>query len=211
MKKIATIFLFSLVIAACGSSDDDEAVDAGNNPTFDAGNNPTFDAPPQANCLAANDLGSPTLVNEGGQFCGTIDVPTFFTYVGGVNADAQPDVLGLELYANFGAFAGGPIATGTYPITGDELNYASCGVCVRLLTDFTGSAFADDGYMATAGSVTITSINPLAATVSGIAFEHVTIDANNNFTSTAHADGCTSALTAATLAPAAATEAMGCP
>lgn len=192
MKKIASLFLISL-LAACGSSAEDD-VDGGNNPTFDGGNNPTFDAPPQANCLAANDVGSPTLANEGAQFCGTQATPDFVSYAGAVNADAQPDILGLQLYDGFGVFANG-IVPGTYSITGDETQFATCGACVFLLTDFDGMNFADDGYLATGGTLTITSVSPLQGSVDGITFQHVEID--TMFMSTPHPDGCTSALTAA--------------
>lgn len=188
------MFLFSLVVA-CGSSDDGGDPDATVGGGADANPNQP-DAMVQANCLAVNDVGSPTLTSPNGQYCGVPATPNYLNAVGAVNADAQPDVLSVELYKGFGVFSVGELVPGTYPLTGAELNYGTCGVCVTLLTDFTGSGFADDGYLATAGSVTITSVSPnFAGSVSGIEFEHITLDAN--FNSTPHADGCTSAMAAA--------------
>jgi len=113
------------------------------------------------------------------------------------------DIMTLELYANLGAFAandGGVIAPGTYAIAGDEVDYATCGVCVRLYTNATSSAYGDD-YMPTSGLVTITQVGnavggAFEATVSNLTFRHVRID-SMTFTSTLANDTCASTLTAA--------------
>lgn len=98
----------------------------------------------------------------------------------------------IELYNGFGVFGAG-ITTGTYTLTGDELDYATCGVCVRLYTE----ADPDDGYLATGGTVTVTALSPnLVVDLSDLTFEHVTIDPTT-FASTPHADSCTSTMTSA--------------
>jgi hypothetical protein len=194
MKTLTTILLAASLIA-CGDDDDDVAQpDADNSPDVDAAG-ASADAPPAA-CLATADYGSPTLANvAAGWQGGTAAMPNAMLVQGDLNADAMKDLFVLELYKGSGAFMVGEIVPGTYPITGAELNYRTCGVCPRLLTDLTGTTPSDDGYVATGGSVTITQVSPnLAGSVSNLTFQHVTIDAQ--FNSTPHADGCQSALTA---------------
>ena len=106
---------------------------------------------------------------------------------------AGGDVAVIQLYKGFGAFAAGEIAPGTYPIAGDETQYATCGVCVLVvpLED------ADAPYLAQAGAVTITSITPnLAGSVADVALVHVELD--DEQVSTPAEDGCATAITAAT-------------
>jgi len=74
------------------------------------------------------------------------------------------DIVQLELWPGTGAFSGGAVRTGTFPV---DTDYATCGVCVRAVGD-KGTATAHE-YLATAGSVTITAIGangaPIAATI----------------------------------------------
>ena len=58
--------------------------------------------------------------------------------------------LSIELASGRGVFAGG-LATGRYPLTGDELDADTCGACVRLIVD--------DGkcYFATGGTLVLTT------------------------------------------------------
>jgi hypothetical protein len=99
-----------------------------------------------------------------------------------LNADTTPDAVQLELYQGFGAFGSGDIKNGTYQITGEETNYATCGVCVRIFTDIvsdgSGGASSTDDYFATGGTVTLTSVsgNTFSGTLSNVAMTHVTID-----------------------------------
>src|SRR5688572_16878892 len=66
------------------------------------------------------------------------------------------DVVQLELYDNRGAFTGGVVAVGTYPLAGPELDFATCGVCLRALGN---KGLADEAeYFAIGGSVEITAI-----------------------------------------------------
>jgi hypothetical protein len=103
------------------------------------------------------------------------------------------DELELDLYAGFGAFAGG-FATGTFPITAEESDFATCGLCVFVNTDRDADGYVDD-YLATGGSVTITSINGmLTGSVSNLTLQHVTLDESG---STPAGDGCVTAVASA--------------
>ncbi len=189
--KTATCFAAVLALstfAACGGGSDD-APDARITITPDA-NTGTPDAPP-ANCLTATSHGT---VTPGEQLAEADDLaaPTFLGYQALLNADTAPDIIGLELYDGLGALAGG-IAPGTYTIAGDDLNYISCGLCVRIFTDATETEIGSQ-YLATGGTVTITQVTPnIQGTMSNITTETVTIAPD--FTSTPVGDGCTSAVT----------------
>jgi hypothetical protein len=118
---------------------------------------------------------------------------------GGLNGDV--DVLQLELYAAAGAFTG-DITTGTFSISGADAQYKTCGVCVRIFTDLTGTGSAatyKDDYFATSGSVTLTSVSGsnFAGTMSNVMLQHVTI--GSDFTSTPVGD-CSSSITSVTMA-----------
>lgn len=85
------------------------------------------------------------------------------------------DVVQLELYDGAGAFAGGVVRVGSFPVdTGD----AQCGVCLRALGN-KGEA-TETEYAATAGTVNITAIGtngqPISATVTGAAFAELGVD-----------------------------------
>jgi hypothetical protein len=72
--------------------------------------------------------------------------------------DADPiDVLYIELYEQFGAFAGTDIKTGTFMLIEDDAAYSSCGACVTI-----GAKVSDAGpeayYSARGGTLTLTSV-----------------------------------------------------
>jgi hypothetical protein len=117
-----------------------------------------------------------------------------------LNADAAPDAIQLELYAASGGFTG-DIVAGTYPITGGDAQYKTCGICVRIFTDIDANNNSVDEYLASAGTVTLSSVSGanFAGTLSNITFDHVTIA--TDFTSTVVGD-CTSTLTSGTMATA---------
>jgi hypothetical protein len=100
----------------------------------------------------------------------------------------------LQLYAGQGALAGG-IVPGTYPLTGAELNFETCGVCVLIFGNFVPNASPGDDYFATGGTVVITQVGTpgsgrLQARLEDVTFEHVIIDASTG-RSTPVGDGCT--------------------
>lgn len=113
-----------------------------------------------------------------------------YQYQGAYNADQ--DVLDIEIYDGYGVFTSG-IVPGTYNLTGDDLDYASCGLCVLIIGDQTQSS--GDPYMATSGSITITSIGPtgtFAGTGTNLKFAHVSIAQDNTMTPVN--DGCNSSI-----------------
>lgn len=82
----------------------------------------------------------------------------------------------VELWPNKGPFAGDTPQPGIYQLTGDDLDPALCGVCVRALAA-KGEAIQRQ-YFATAGTVEITAVAPDAdapfvATVTGATFREV--------------------------------------
>ena len=85
------------------------------------------------------------------------------------------DVVQVELWDGLGAFTGGTVAVGTYPITGAELAPATCGVCVRGLGDKGQSTQKE--YFATGGSVQITAVGgngaPISATLTDATFAEI--------------------------------------
>lgn len=108
---------------------------------------------------------------------------------GRLNQDASPDIVQVELYAGFAAFMGTDITPKTIQLSGDELNYKSCGACVRIFADSTQSDSAAQ-YFATGGSITLTSTSgSLQGTLSNVTLEKVTID-STDYTSTPVGDGC---------------------
>ena len=148
-------------------------------------------------CYAETSYGDATLTNQ----ASSADAANgYIAIAGDLDANTPPDLLYVELYEGFGIFANG-IGPGTYTIAGAELNYSSCGLCVRILTEVDPSTGPnDDGYLATGGSVIIDTVdlntNEIAGSASGLTFEHVTID-GGTFQSTPHPDAgqCVSAIT----------------
>lgn len=121
----------------------------------------------------------------------------FIGWAAPIDAQGKPTLLSLELYAGAGAFTGSKtIKTGTFQIAGDEANYATCGVCVLLYTQFDSQAMSiADSYMATGGTVKLTSVNgTLTGTITDAKFEHVQIDPDT-FESTPDPSMCKSAIT----------------
>jgi hypothetical protein len=95
----------------------------------------------------------------------------------------EDEYLYMELYATKGVFADG-IKTGTFTLEGDDLNYATCGLCIQI----------EDGegnyYFATGGTVELTSIaDTLEARLSDVTFVEVTLD-NDTWETTPVPDGC---------------------
>ena len=86
------------------------------------------------------------------------------------------DIVQIELWDGRGIFAGGTVHTGTFQLTGPELAYTTCGVCVRAIG---GKATADEkSYFATGGTVTVTAIGAagtsFAATITSATLGEVT-------------------------------------
>lgn len=93
------------------------------------------------------------------------------------------------------------VVAGTYTLQGPELQYQTCGLCVRIGTRTTATSYADE-YLATGGTVTITTAGTadgqtVTFSLANVTFEHVRIDSNTQL-STPAGDGCTSSLASAT-------------
>lgn len=109
-------------------------------------------------------------------------------YGGVLGGDATVlDVLWIDLYAKYGGFGSGDIVPGSYAITGDELTYSNCGICVYASGDFdTNSGDTAAWYMATGGNVMLTTVqNPvgsaagrIAGSWTGITMQQVEDDGN---------------------------------
>ena len=86
------------------------------------------------------------------------------------------DYVQIELWDGRGAFAAGAVAPGTYPLTGAELDPATCGICVRALGD-KGVTGAQKEYFATAGQVVVTTIGGAgtnaSVTLTGATFREI--------------------------------------
>jgi hypothetical protein len=105
------------------------------------------------------------------------------------------DYVQIELWDGRGAFAAGAVAVGTYPLTGAELDPATCGVCVRGLGD--KGAATQKEYFASSGQVQVTAIGGGGAAVS-VTLTNATfheIDAAK----AAVSGGCTAAVSSAKL------------
>ena len=197
---LAAVLLASVSLVACGGGDDDDTV----TPVIDAPIGGDPDAP-AANCTATASHGDKGALTGSAYFSpgmaagdATDDV---LEYVALLDQGATPDGLDILLYAGYGAFSAGAITPGTYQLTGEELNFATCGVCVLMATDVTEAGYADD-YMAVSGTVEITAVGTaLGQTFTGrltnIQFAHVNID-ENTLETTAAGDSCSSSLTNAT-------------
>jgi hypothetical protein len=98
----------------------------------------------------------------------------------------------VDLYDQFGAFAGGPVHIGTFPV---DTAFATCGVCVRGLAN--KGVAGEKEYLATAGNVNVTAVGaagqPISATLSNVTFAEV------NASHAAVSNGCTAAVAGATI------------
>jgi hypothetical protein len=112
-----------------------------------------------------------------------------------IGAAAPTRRLELGLYRGYGVFSSGTgnLRTGTFTLTGDELQYATCGLCLTLRELDQGATVAR--YMATGGTVTLSSISgQLTGTITNATFQHANIATGPSFMSTPHPDGCTTAV-----------------
>lgn len=202
----ASLPLVTIVpLLACGG-DDGNKVDSGIHVQDSNGSGSGSGSGSNVACTADASYGTADFGSGSDQFAetsgsGNMHTIVWGAVVGSTSASGMPDAVQLELYANFGAFAGSDIHTGTFQLTGDEANYATCGVCLRMFTDLhmQGSDIAStDDYFATAGTVTLSTItgNTFSGTLSNVTFQHVNI--GSDFTSTPVGD-CTSTMSAGTM------------
>jgi hypothetical protein len=202
--------LGAIAFTACGGGDevgDDDAgdvIDAG--PMPDARENGFEEdaGPPLPRCAAPVSYGDLGLIPP--QFS---QAALRFTQDGEVQKviyqallNDDTDLLVVELFDHFGVFAGG-LRTGIFELTGEELDYATCGVCIRVFGDIGPLGDVRQVFMATSGTVEIREVGlsqngHLQATLIDLTFEHVNIDPRT-FESTPVNDGCESAIEGAHL------------
>jgi len=149
----------------------------------------------QGNCAVDDDYGNlgplpgaqAAQANQPGSM-GTLE---FYTVTSVLDGAALPDALQIELWDNYGAFAGGPVTTGTFTIAGAETAYDTCGVCVVLYGDADPATGAvREFYLAESGTVQIESIaGNLTGSISGVSFRKL-----DPMTGTPIDDGCASAV-----------------
>lgn len=125
-------------------------------------------------CLVGDDLGELAL-NDGAVITGD----DWYTVYQAINDDTLPDYFQVELYGGTDQFPGLP-EPGTYELSGANAQYSSCGVCVLLLADVDGDGIPSQVFLATSGTVTVTSVaSTVSGTYSNLVFEAVEIDPNS--------------------------------
>jgi hypothetical protein len=145
-------------------------------------------------CLAdPAGYGTPTVTNQTEYDTGDT---TYYQVMGDMNADV--DQLWLLLYGGYGVFGSNPgvdpVTTGTFDIALDEFTYATCGACVFVMAD-SSTDLGDPNavYLASAGTLTITSLSPnVTGYVDNLVLQHVTIA--SDLTTTAVGD-CSTTIT----------------
>jgi hypothetical protein len=202
-KQFSIASLVCLPLIACGGGDS-------NSKTVkvpDAGK--SIDAAVMCNAPAMYTLGtkggaSDTPEHANGSGSGTIvhgqDIQ--------LQTNVSSDLLRFLLNADFGGFGSGDIVPGTYPLAGDDLDSNACGICAFIYPKLfdgsgnvvTGYDFDNNLYMATSGTLVITTDTPPAGSgssgtftgsISNMTFKHVNFAGNAQ---TYAADGCTTAI-----------------
>jgi hypothetical protein len=102
-------------------------------------------------------------------------------------------LLAIELYDGYAPFDEGIKPVNNHVLAGDDLNFYTCGLCVRLL-EVDEEDNITKYYMATAGTVSVTSVvGRMTGSASGLSFEEVIIE--DDFHSTPVPGGCQSTVT----------------
>lgn len=150
----------------------------------------TVDAPPACE-ISMPDFGDKGAATMGGSVydpgMASMGMPAA-PYVGmfaPLTATATPDALFVDFYSGYAPFgtaaAPTPLVTGTYQISGDQLNFATCGVCVTAAAKVVQGGGNSGDFMATGGTVEVTAAansvgGTLTLKVTNLTFEQVTID-----------------------------------
>lgn len=111
---------------------------------------------------------------------------------------ATPDHLYVELWDGYGAFNGTTAHTGTFTLSGDDLDLDTCGICVMMLANVSNNT-PSKMMIATSASVTVTSVGTNAGqatqvVVNNASFVETTCVQNQGCTNVAGST-CTSPLT----------------
>lgn len=147
---------------------------------------PSVDAPRP--CLIPADYGA--LGTKTGT-AGTAQGNPTLTVV--LDAGPPKDDYFVKLVAGQGAFAGGALKTGTFPISGADASYNTCGLCTNVIADIVAGQGPTKFYYTDSGMVTLTGTNPIAGSAQNLHF--VEIDIN---TGAAIPGGCTATIASIT-------------
>lgn len=171
----------SLTIACgSGSSDDsDAAVDSG----------PTIDAPPLGcgNNSIAEQLGTidgasfSAIADNRGVPNGPIVMRITAIFDQSPPPNSKDDIISIRLFEGFTVFDPN-FMLGTYPLSGPETNFYTCGACVHVLGDYDpGEQEVAQNFFADSGTLTLTEISTMAGqvvtgTINNAHFRQVTLD-----------------------------------
>jgi hypothetical protein len=147
-----------LVLAACGGSPDEGS---GICPTMDVDDAGDLAALKAQRCNVSGSMGQSNW------------------YRLSATLPSSTHVVQLELWPNRGVFAGGLVRTGTFEISGAELDFGTCGLCLRAMGDKGGADQTE--YFATSGTVEVTAVAPtegapFEATITNATFVEVNAD-----------------------------------
>jgi hypothetical protein len=134
----------ALVLAACANDPAPTLIDAG-----------PVDADPNGRCLIPASYGGL------GAEIGAADVTGANSITITLAAGPPKDDLFLAFTAGKGAFANG-IKPGTYPITGDDTSFNTCGLCTTVLAHIDAQTGPAKFFFADSGTVTLTTATPTA-------------------------------------------------
>ena len=168
------------VLVACGAqlgpSEVDQVPDGGARPRDDAKPAHADSALPADNeCgVAANqgDLGTMTGVAGARAQSDTTTAQTYFVAAPTSLSAIQPipDIINVELWDGYGAFANTTAHTGTFTISGDETDYDTCGICVLMAANLVNDTPARL-LLATSGTVQVKSIATAAGETTEVEVE----------------------------------------
>ena len=197
VSLLAALVLLSSACTAAAVGDEpgqgDDGSDGADMPTPDPGSDPDPDPDPGADedvddCPPDN-LGTVDGLKDPTAFIDRMDPDDpespAVRILSGV---AAPDVeFEIGLWDGYGAFAESPAAAGDYPITGDDADPDTCGICVELSMTV---GEVEHRLVATGGAISIASVDGnLEGTGTTLLFKEV--DGEAEFIS----GGCTSAIT----------------
>jgi hypothetical protein len=96
----------------------------------------------------------------------------------------------IELVPGFPPFENGVTTLTNHVLSGPDLNYGTCGLCLRLVTYPTGDVASLKHYYVTGGTITVSEVEDgMTGTASNLTFEEVTLNGDTFYT-TPVPDGC---------------------
>ncbi len=201
-SSFVPMFLTALSLVACGGGGGKKAnVDANQSGTDSSSGGP--DAA-EACSVSTASFGDKGVLPGSVTFSADPANAASYSIVAATPLETAPpsDLLALELFTGFTPFgtsaAPTPVVAGTYELTGEQLDYATCGVCVRLLTNVAADGMFEHDYFPTGGTLTITEVGDavgetFAYSLSNVQWQHVNID-SATFATTSAGDGCTTSM-----------------